>query len=307
MARRTLVALLALFGMLAAALPVAAAAYDVAGSCVVAPLRFIFNGAAVAPQVANGNPAGFICAGTSYVPLRFVASALGQLVAWDGGTDTVTITTPASASAYTVAGGTPAGAGYDVGANCVVAPLRFVFNGAAVAPQVAAGNPAGFICAGTSYVPVRFVATALGEQVGWNGGTDTVTVSAPVSAAAGGAATVQAATSPKYGRILVDAAGMTLYELTQDSPTFSACRGSCAALWPPLTVTGTPTLAAGLAGALSTLKRADGALQVEYNGMPLYTFTGDGQAGATNGECVLGVWFVVRAGETAPPAGSAGC
>ncbi len=306
MVQRTLVALLVLAGMLAAAVP-AAAAYDVAGSCMVAPLHFNFNGQAVTPQVANGNPSGFICNGTSYVPLRFMADALGQEVAWDGATDTVTITTPATATPYAGGGGAAAGAGYDVAANCAMAPLQFVFNGQAETPQVANGNPAGFICNGTSYVPLRFVADALGDQVAWSGSTDTVTVTSSATANSGGGATVQAVNNATYGQILADSSGMTLYLLTQDSPTFSACSGSCASLWPPLTVTGTPTLAAGLSGTLTTLKRADGTLQVEYNGMPLYTFAGDNKPGDVNGECAQGVWFVVKAGETAPPSGSTGC
>jgi predicted lipoprotein with Yx(FWY)xxD motif len=197
----------------------------------------------------------------------------------------------------------PAAAAYDVSASCAVAPLQSVFNGQAVMPQVANGNPAGFICNGTSYVPVRFVADALGQQVAWEGATDTVTITTPATAAA----TVQAADNATYGDILVDAGGMTLYLLTQDSPTFSACSGSCAALWPPLTVTGTPTLAAGLSGTLSTLKRSDGTLQVAYNGMPLYTFAGDKQPGDANGQCADGVWFVVKVGQSAPPAGGGGC
>jgi predicted lipoprotein with Yx(FWY)xxD motif len=290
--------------LLLGAMPVSAAGYVVAASCTVAPLLFVFDGKSVAPQVANGNPAGFICNGTSYVPLRFVASALGRDVAWDGSTDTVTITTPATPSAATgasaMAPATPSPANYDVAANCTVAPLQFVFDGASEAPQVANGNPAGFICNGTSYVPLRFVASALGKTVAWDGAADTVTVtSAP--------ATVGAATNSTYGRILVNATGMTLYLLTQDSPTFSACSGSCAALWPPLTVSGTPTLAAGLSGTLTTLKRADGTLQVVYDGMPLYRFAGDKQPGDANGQCYDGVWFVVKVGQTAPPTGSGGC
>src|SRR5579875_2055360 len=88
---------LALAAAVAWSAPVAVAAgYDVGANCTVAPLRFVFDGRPVAPRVANGNPAGFICAGTSYVPLRFVADALGKQVAWDGATYTVTLTTPAA-------------------------------------------------------------------------------------------------------------------------------------------------------------------------------------------------------------------
>jgi len=183
-------------------------------------------------------------------------------------------------------------AAYDVGSSCAVAPLQFVFDGGSVAPQVANGNPAGFICNGTSYVPLRFVADALGKQVGWDGATDTVTVSTP-------APVVAAVTDPTLGQILVNASGMTLYRLTQDHPGFSACSGSCAALWPPLTVAGTPGLASGLAGSLTTFARPDGSLQVQYNGMPLYLFAGDAKPGDVNGQDADGIWFVVKVGQSA--------
>ena len=83
-----------------------AAGYDVAANCTVAPLQFLFGGAAVTPQVADGNPAGFICNGTSYVPLRFMAQSLGQQVAWEGSTDTVSVSTLPTLTATAVASGT---------------------------------------------------------------------------------------------------------------------------------------------------------------------------------------------------------
>ena len=82
-----------------------AGSYNVAANCVVAPLGFVFNGQSVTPQVANGNPPAFICNGTSYVPLRFVAQSMGATVGYDATTRTVTVTsaTAAAASASTCA------------------------------------------------------------------------------------------------------------------------------------------------------------------------------------------------------------
>ncbi len=96
--RRSLTWLLA--GLLGGALlsgTAVAAAHDVADSCTAVSLHYVIGGSAQAPQVAGGGPAGFICAGASYVPLRWLARTLGQTVAWDGSTYTITLTAPAGA------------------------------------------------------------------------------------------------------------------------------------------------------------------------------------------------------------------
>lgn len=85
---------------------------------------------------------------------------------------------------------------------------------------------------------------------------------------------------------LVDGAnGMTLYVFAKDSANSgkSACSGGCAATWPPLTVTGTPSAGVGASGTLGTITRDDGSKQVTYNGLPLYHYGGDHASGDTNG------------------------
>lgn len=113
--------------------------------------------------------------------------------------------------------------------------------------------------------------------------------SAPGEAA--GPVTVDTAES-ELGTILVDGEGMTLYLFTNDSPGVSTCEGSCLANWPPLL--GTPAAGDGADGSLlDTITRSDGDTQVTYNGWPLYYWVGDTAAGETNGQGVMGVWFVV--------------
>ena len=105
--------------------------------------------------------------------------------------------------------------------------------------------------------------------------------------------TATAMVSGKSETVLTDAQGKTLYYFTPDTATTSACTGSCADNWPPLlsTGSGTPTSATALPGKLSAQTTANGN-QVEYNGHLLYTFAGDSGPGQTNGEGVLGKWFV---------------
>ncbi len=95
------------------------------------------------------------------------------------------------------------------------------------------------------------------------------------------------------GTILVDSQGMTLYTFRNDKPGVSNCEGACATLWPPLTVTGTPTASQGINGTLGTITRSDGSSQVTYNGLPLYTYSPDTSPGDTLGQGYKNLWYVV--------------
>jgi predicted lipoprotein with Yx(FWY)xxD motif len=94
--------------------------------------------------------------------------------------------------------------------------------------------------------------------------------------------------------ILTNAQGLTLYFRTSDAPPSTVCIGGCASAWPPLVMSGSsaPTSAASLPGKLTIVTDANGN-QVEYNGHPLYTYSGDTASGQTTGEGVGGVWHVV--------------
>jgi predicted lipoprotein with Yx(FWY)xxD motif len=91
--------------------------------------------------------------------------------------------------------------------------------------------------------------------------------------------------------VLTSAKGFTLYSFAPDTATKSACYGSCAQYWPP--VTGSTAHAAGVPGTFGTIKRTDGTSQVTYNGHPLYTYIGDsapGQAHGNNLNLNGGLW-----------------
>jgi predicted lipoprotein with Yx(FWY)xxD motif len=115
--------------------------------------------------------------------------------------------------------------------------------------------------------------------------------------------TASATISGKSATILTNAQGMTLYYRTSDSGS-SVCSGGCASAWPPMLVTGsaTPTGATSLPGQLSVGTNANGK-QVEYNGHPLYTYSGDSAPGQTKGQGIGGVWFAVTT-DLAPGGGS---
>jgi predicted lipoprotein with Yx(FWY)xxD motif len=81
--------------------------------------------------------------------------------------------------------------------------------------------------------------------------------------------------------LLTNAEGLTLYWFAPDTSTKSACYGSCAAYWPP--VTGTPSAGPGVTGTLGTITRTGGATQATYDGHPLYTYIGDSAPGTASG------------------------
>jgi predicted lipoprotein with Yx(FWY)xxD motif len=111
-------------------------------------------------------------------------------------------------------------------------------------------------------------------------------------------ATVNLASS-KFGKILVDGKGKTLYDFPPDKSMASTCYGACAALWPPLLTTGKPIAGRGVKPSLlGTVKRKDGKLEVTYNHHPLYYFVSDQKAGQTTGQGVdqFGApWWVITA------------
>ena len=161
------------------------------------------------------------------------------------------------------------------------------------------------------------VACALGVVLATAAACGSSGASSPASTHAAGAktagaasATVGTASSGNLGTILVDGSGRTLYHLTTDAVGKSTCTGGCAAVWPPLTVPAGTTHVSGAGGVnsskLGTITRPGGALQVIFNGLPLYRFSGDTKAGDTKGQGVGGTWFVVSptAASVTPPPGS---
>ena len=149
--------------------------------------------------------------------------------------------------------------------------------GATTAPTAAAAATAAATAAASASAPAASESTA-------------------PSMAAAGPVTINLADNP-LGKILVDGSGRTLYVFLADSGGASACNDKCATAWPPLVSDGSaPTLGAGLdAGDFATISRTDGATQVTFYGMPLYSFASDSAPGDTKGQGLLSKWYVVGA------------
>jgi predicted lipoprotein with Yx(FWY)xxD motif len=96
------------------------------------------------------------------------------------------------------------------------------------------------------------------------------------------------------GWVLALSNGQVVYTNAKDSkggtPT---CTGSCASVWPP--VTGNPVASSATTGlgTLGTVSDGNGAKQITYNGMPLYTYKG-AKPLSTSGNGIGGVWHVIK-------------
>lgn len=132
----------------------------------------------------------------------------------------------------------------------------------------------------------------------------------PLPAPAQDAATIATAEHPDHGIHLTDGAGWPLYLFKLDGQggpgkdAVSKCADACVGGWPPLLAIGTPTVAGeAKAELIGSIQRADGGVQLTYNGWPLYYYWKDPFAGEMRGHDVVefgGEWSLVTpAGEAA--------
>lgn len=75
--------------------------------------------------------------------------------------------------------------------------------------------------------------------------------------------------STAIGKVLVDAAGHTVYELVGDSAAHQTCTGRCLVVWPPIKTNGSQTI---------------------VNGHPAFTYVRDTSPGQTTGQNVTDQW-----------------
>lgn len=146
---------------------------------------------------------------------------------------------------------------------------------------------------------------ACSSQAG--GATNPPATNPAATTAAGGGLTIAVATDPTLGAYVTGKNGMSLYVYAKDTtPGTSACVGDCAGSWPPLTVASAAdvTAGSGVTGAIGTITRADGTIQVTLAGAPLYYFAGDSAAGDVKGQGKGGVWSLASPAGT-PVAGAA--
>jgi len=105
---------------------------------------------------------------------------------------------------------------------------------------------------------------------------------------------IQLADNSKFGKIMTDSNGRSLYFFSDDAGDTSTCYGGCATAWPIFYVNN-PTLSDGLKSAdFATITRTDGSKQTTYKGWPLYYYAQDSKAGDVNGDPVGKVWYIAK-------------
>lgn len=115
------------------------------------PVKILVNGTVIMPDVAP-----FVVEGRTFVPVRFVAEALGVSVDWDENTSTVIINTGGATNSPT---------------ENSTGEIQIFVNGQPISTDIPPRSVNGRVM-----VPIRFVAEALNCRVGWQGQTNAVTI-----------------------------------------------------------------------------------------------------------------------------------
>lgn len=97
------------------------------------------------------------------------------------------------------------------------------------------------------------------------------------------------------GTIVADAEGRTLYRFDKDSawPMKIGCVGACLDTWKPAKPVDKTKVKGIAAELIGTVKRPDGSEQLTIDCWPVYSFTGDKEAGDITGHNKQGLWFAV--------------
>lgn len=111
---------------------------------------------------------------STYLPVRAVAGALGLDVGWDDATSTVILN---SGGRVITGTGDPIKSSQSMDAELTFRGITITLNGKTVELTNAQGTRTEpFIKDGSTYLPVRAVATALGCEIGWEDATSTITL-----------------------------------------------------------------------------------------------------------------------------------
>ncbi|MFK8906069.1 hypothetical protein [Streptomyces sp. YS-3] len=109
------------------------------------------------------------------------------------------------------------------------------------------------------------------------------------------ASTLTAAQVDKVGTVVTDGNGYVLYRFDKDTakPSHSACLAACAAIWPPVPATGTPTVKGIDKALVGKVTRPDGTTQLTLGGWPLYRYAKDDAPREAYGQGAAGTWFAI--------------
>lgn len=150
---------------------------------------------------------------------------------------------------------------------------------------------------GRAWAPVPVALAAVAVTAACAAPYGGASTTAATQQASQGTAAVVSTASTGLGTVVVNSSGRTVYEFGRDTGSTSTCTGGCAAIWPPVLAPATlPASLPGITGPLGSTTRTDGGRQLTIAGHPVYTYSGDGAPGDTNGQGLQlngGVWHAV--------------
>ncbi|WP_082458747.1 hypothetical protein [Pedobacter sp. Leaf216] len=105
---------------------------------------------------------------------------------------------------------------------------------------------------------------------------------------------IQLAADAKFGSVLTDKDGKTLYFFSSDAAGTPTCVNGCETIWPLYYSADASTDLNLNKAEVGEVTRADGRKQSTYRGYPLYYYSGDASKGEIKGDGVGGIWFVAK-------------
>ena len=176
MKKRNLVAA-ALSSVLVLSLPLQASALTGTQTATLnySGIKITLDGTPIIPCDANGNYVEpFAIDGTTYLPVRAIGNAMGLSVEWDGTSNTA-ILTSGGEKINASHGSQIASEARTTVETLNYSDIKISVDGKNVIPVNASGRPVEpFAINGTTYLPVRGIASVLGLNVNWDGNTNTV-------------------------------------------------------------------------------------------------------------------------------------
>ena len=141
-------------------------------------ISLVLNGNVITPCDAAGNTVEpFIMGGTTYLPLRAVAQALGLNVKWIPETNTVELT---GGGEVKTGAGEPGSTRETKSVSITYRDIKVFLDGAELKLVNAAGDTVEpFILDGSTFLPLRVIGEALGLNINWDAATSTVSMIMP--------------------------------------------------------------------------------------------------------------------------------
>lgn len=136
-------------------------------------IKIVLDDEVIIPCDANGNYVEpFIIDGTTYLPVRAIGNAMGLSANWNADTNTVALTSGGQKVNGNNSGNNQSGY-REVTKTLTYNDIKITIDGKEIIPMANGVPVEPFIIDGTTYLPVRGIASALGLNVSWDAENNT--------------------------------------------------------------------------------------------------------------------------------------